>query len=179
MRPELMRPAYHGNIEALYELIHQDRPFAQTPLHVAVAMRHTNFALEIMRLKPSLSKKLNPNGWCPFHVALLSNQTSTVYRLLETKPELVCVKGREGFTSLLVENDNLNLLCEFLAVNPLSITDTTNRGQTALHIAVNKGNTRALNVLLSFLRRSLYREALYWEEKVLNWKDKNGDSVLL
>ncbi|PPD94434.1 hypothetical protein GOBAR_DD08563 [Gossypium barbadense] len=169
MSTKLMRAALDGDIDALYELIAQDphaldysdsQPFILTPLHIAVAEGNTNFALEIIKLYPFLSNKLDPNGWCPFHVALLNYQIATVFRLLET------------------ELDLHNLLREFLAVSPLSITDTTNQGQMALHIAVNKGNTEALKVLLSILRRSMYRNALYWEHKVLNWKDENGDTVL-
>ncbi|MBA0702232.1 hypothetical protein Goari_022558 [Gossypium aridum] len=136
-----------------------------------------------MKLYPSLSKKLDPNGWCPFHVALQNNQIATVFWLLETEPDLVRLKGRQVLTSLhlvaeFFDEIKHNLLREFLAVSPLSITDTTNRGQTALHIAVNNVNIDALNVLLSFLRRSMYRNARYWEHKVLNWKDEHGDTVL-
>ncbi|KAK5847267.1 hypothetical protein F383_33968 [Gossypium arboreum] len=194
MSTELMRAAHYGDIGALYELIAFDLhaldysdslPVVHTPLHEAVAVGNTNFALEIMKLYPSLSKRLDPSGWCPFHVALLKNQIATVLRLLETEPDLVRLKGREGVTSLhlVVDESRLdgtkhNLLREFLAVSPLSITDTTNRGHTALHIAAYNGNIEALKVLLSFLQRSTYRNALYWEHKVLNWKDENGDTVL-
>ncbi|KAG4156325.1 hypothetical protein ERO13_D03G167150v2 [Gossypium hirsutum] len=172
-----MRAALDGDIDALYELIAQDphaldysdsQPFILTPLHIAVAEGNTNFALEIIKLYPFLSNKLDPNGWCPFHVALLNYQIATEGRDL-TSLHLV-VEFLDGIQH--------NLLREFLAVSPLSITDTTNQGQTALHIAVNKGNTEALKVLLSILRRSMYRNALYWEHKVLNWKDENGDTVL-
>ncbi|TYH81498.1 hypothetical protein ES332_D03G204400v1 [Gossypium tomentosum] len=162
MSTKLMRAALDGDIDALYELIAQDphaldysdsQPFILTPLHIAVAEGNTNFALEIIKLYPFLSNKLDPNGWCPFHVALLNYQIATVDL---TSLHLV-VEFLDGVQH--------NLLREFLAVSPLSITDTTNQGQTALHIAVNKGNTEALKVLLSILRRSMYRNALYWEHK--------------
>lgn len=93
MDVDLLDAAYEGNIGHVYDVIvanphvldyFDSLPFVQSPLHVAVRMGHTNFALEIMRLKPSLSKKLDTEGWCPFHVALQDNQSSTVYRLLET-----------------------------------------------------------------------------------------------
>ncbi|TYG77611.1 hypothetical protein ES288_D03G208200v1 [Gossypium darwinii] len=163
MSTKLMRAALDGDIDALYELIAQDphaldysdsQPFILTPLHIAVAEGNTNFALEIIKLYPFLSNKLDPNGWCPFHVALLNYQIATVDL---TSLHLV-VEFLDGIQH--------NLLREFLAVSPLSITDTTNQGQMALHIAVNKGNTEAL------------KNALYWEHKVLNWKDENGDTVL-
>ncbi|MBA0795046.1 hypothetical protein Gohar_019321, partial [Gossypium harknessii] len=184
--------AQNGDVNKLYQAIakdsnvleHYDQThFAETPLHIATSRGHINFALEIMRLKPSLSKKLDEQGWSPMHVALQHKQTAMVYRLIETEPTLVRVKGREGVTPLHYvvqndENDEVKLLREFLAVSPHSVIDTTNKGETALHIAVEKENARALEALLSFLRRSWYREALYWEEKVVNWKDQNGETVL-
>lgn len=100
-----MRAALDGDIDALYELIAQDphaldysdsQPFILTPLHIAVAEGNTNFALEIIKLYPFLSNKLDPNGWCPFHVALLNYQIATVFRLLETELDLVRLKGRQG-----------------------------------------------------------------------------------
>ncbi|XVE65175.1 hypothetical protein DITRI_Ditri07aG0159900 [Diplodiscus trichospermus] len=109
-------------------------------------------------------------------------QISTVLRFLETEhgPDLVRVKGREGVTPLhhVVELGHLELLREFLSVNPRSIIDTTNQGETALHIAAKKRNMEALDALLAFLRRSWKGEALFWEEKVLNWKDEKGYTVL-
>lgn len=161
----LKNAAQNGDVNKLYQAIakdsnvleHYDKtPFAETPLHIATSRGHINFALEIMRLQPSLSKKLDEQGWSPMHVALQHNQISMVHRLIETEPTLVRVKGREGFTPLhyVVRNDEVKLWREFLAVSPHPVIDTTNKGETALHIAVEKGNSRALEALLSFLRRS-------------------------
>ncbi|XVF52529.1 hypothetical protein PTKIN_Ptkin05aG0025700 [Pterospermum kingtungense] len=190
MDPYLRNAAMNGDIDQLYEAIGKNPgvleevdiiPFVETPLHIAASRGHTNFAVEIMRLKPCFSKKLNEQGWSPMHLALEYKQRQTVLRLLETEDgaDLVRVKGREGVTPLhrVVQQGNLQLLKEFLSASPCSIVDTTNHGETALHVAVKEGNGEALKSLLLFLRRSRNREA-YWEEKVLNWKDKNGYTVL-
>lgn len=186
----LRKAALDGDVDKLYEAIGQNPgvledvnkiPFVETPLHIAASRGHTNFAVEITRLKPCFGKKLNEQGWSPMHLAVEYKQRQTVLRLLETEDgaDLVRVKGREGVTPLhrVVQQGNLRLLKEFLSASPCSITDATNQGETALHIAVKEGNTEALKFLLLFLRRSRNREA-YWEEKVLNWKDKNGFTVL-
>ena len=191
MDPILKKAALNGDVDKLYQVIGKNPdvldlidkiPFVETPLHIAASRGHINFAVEILRLKPCFSKKLDVNGLSPMHLALQKKEISTVLRLLETEDgaDLVRIKGREGVTPLhyVVEVGDLKLLREFLSVSPGSITDKTNRGETALHIAVKKGNDNALEALLAFLRRSWYEEALYWEEKVLNWKDEKGYTVL-
>ncbi|XP_022737172.1 ankyrin repeat-containing protein BDA1-like [Durio zibethinus] len=191
MDEQLQRAANKGDLDMLYRALaenphafdHLDKmQVVKTPLHRAVSEEKINFAIEIMRLKPSFSKKLDARGLSPMHLALEKKQIRTVHRFLETDngAELVRVKGKEGVTPLhyVVEQGDLKLLNEFLSVSPRSITDTTNRGETALHIAVKNGNTEALEALLVFLRRSWNDEALHLEEKVLNWQDEEGYTVL-
>ncbi|KAK8662494.1 hypothetical protein V6N13_092067 [Hibiscus sabdariffa] len=185
----LQHAAEDGDVDSLYRLIAEDPsvldrldevPFDRTPLHIAAMHGRVKFAVEIMRLKPSLSRKLDPDGRSPMQMALQNEQIPTVLRFLEMEPDLVRFKGRLGFTPLhdVVKRGNLQLLREFLAASPHSITDTTSEGETALHIAVRSRKTVVLDFLLSFLRRSWYREALYWEDKILNWKDQDGSTVL-
>ncbi|MFQ6657536.1 hypothetical protein Gotur_027162 [Gossypium turneri] len=173
MSTKLMKAADDGDIDALYELIAEDlhaldysdsQPCVLTPLHIAVKKGKYQFCLRDHEALPISFQEARPK-W------------------VRRSPDLVRLKGRQCLTSLHVvaaffDEIEHNLLREFLAVSPLSITDTTNRGQTALHLAVNNGNLPALNVLLSFLRRSMYRNARYWEHKVINWKDEHGDTVL-
>ncbi|XVE65176.1 hypothetical protein DITRI_Ditri07aG0160000 [Diplodiscus trichospermus] len=188
MDSELYNIACRGDVNRLYGVIAKNPyvldnidkiPFVETPLHVAASRGQTNFAVEIMGLKPSFSKKLNQQGWSPMHLAVQEKMKPTVLRFLETEhgADLVRVKGREGVTSLhyVVEQEDLELLNEFLSVSPDSINDTTNQGETALHIAVKNRKINALDALLVFLRRFCNGET---EEKVLNWKDEKGYTVL-
>ncbi|XP_028098749.1 uncharacterized protein LOC114298381 [Camellia sinensis] len=78
-RERLMAAAEARKIDSLYECIKDDPhildgidkiPFVDTPLHIAASAGHAHFALEMMRLMPSFSKKLNPQGLSPLDLAL-------------------------------------------------------------------------------------------------------------
>ncbi|KAA3469133.1 alpha-latrotoxin-Lhe1a-like [Gossypium australe] len=187
----MRKAALEGDVEKLYKIIDRNPkvldnidkyPVVETPLHVAASEGHTSFAIEIMRLKPSFSQKLDSRGMSPMHLALENNRISTVLRLLETEngADLVRNKGKDGITPLLhlVKQGDLHLLDKFLLACPTSIVDITNQGETALHIAVKTGNIEVLDYLLAYLQRSWKREALNQEERVLNWKDENGYTMV-
>ncbi|XP_017984857.1 PREDICTED: receptor-interacting serine/threonine-protein kinase 4-like [Theobroma cacao] len=83
MDERLRRAAQSGNIDALYDLIQDDADvlrridemqFVDTPLHIAAAAGHTEFAMELMNLKPSFARKLNQCGFSPLHLALQNKQ---------------------------------------------------------------------------------------------------------
>ncbi|KAE8055474.1 hypothetical protein FH972_012314 [Carpinus fangiana] len=149
MDQSLRDAAQQGNIDALYASIQKDvkvldrideLPFVETPLHVVAFAGHTQFASEIMRLKPSFSRKRNEDGFTPVHLALQNNQTEVVRQLLDVDEDLVRVQGREGVTPLhyVAQTGNLVLLAEFLNVCPKSIKDVTILRDTAFHIALKK-----------------------------------------
>ncbi|KAH7865827.1 hypothetical protein Vadar_011770 [Vaccinium darrowii] len=98
-----------GDINGLYGSIKEDShvldridaiPFVDTPLHTAASAGHTDFAIEILRLKPSFGRKLNPDGLSSLHLALINDKFETVKRLIKFDKELIQVKGREGANSL-------------------------------------------------------------------------------
>ncbi|CAL5360721.1 unnamed protein product [Camellia sinensis] len=205
-RGRLMAAAEAGKIDGLYECIKDDPhildgidkiPFVDTPLHKAASAGHAHFALEMMRLKPSFSKKLNPEGLSSLDLALRKREdlrrnledlglpnreeqsklrkelTQTITQLINFDKELIRVKGRESFTPLhyVAENGDIDLLAEFLLACPESIMDRTIRDETALHIAVKNSKLEACKVLLGWLRRSLNLQ-------LLNSKDEKGNTVL-
>ncbi|KAH7867288.1 hypothetical protein Vadar_031384 [Vaccinium darrowii] len=105
----LMVAAETGNINGLYASIKvdpkvlddiDDIPFVDTPLHTAASRGHTDFALEILRLKPSFGRKLNPDGLSSLHLALRNDKFETVKQLIKFDKELIRIKGREGVTPL-------------------------------------------------------------------------------
>ncbi|XP_027176562.1 ankyrin repeat-containing protein BDA1-like isoform X2 [Coffea eugenioides] len=185
MERKLTEAAQSGDINILYELLRLDpalldkfdKPsFMDTPLHTAAAAgstASTHFALEVLSLKPSFGVKLNPDGYTPLDLALQNRRFQTVKRLIQQDPELIRGKGRERYTPLhhVAEVGNADLLADFLVTCPKSIQDLTIRGETAVHIAVRNMNVRALQVLLGWLQRTN-------NEKILNKKDDNGDTVL-
>ncbi|XP_023922311.1 ankyrin repeat-containing protein BDA1 [Quercus suber] len=186
----LKQAAQHGNIDAFYMLIQGDvklleaideLPFVDTPLHIAASVRNIPFSMEMMRLKPSLVNKPNLDGFSPLHLALLNGQIEMVRRLLQVDRDLVHVKGKEGITLLHFAagiDDHLDLLVEFLSVCPHSIEDVTIRNETTLHIALKLNNLEAFKLLVGWLRQNMSKNAMFWETKVLNWKDDEGNTVL-
>jgi ankyrin repeat protein len=189
MEQSLRDAAQQGSIDALYSLIRRDAyildkinaiPFVETPLHIAASAGHTQFAMEIVRLKPSFAKKLNQDGFSPMHLALQNKQTQLVLLLLDVDDDLVRVQGREGVTPLhyVAQTGNLNLLAEFLEVCPKSIEDVTIRRETVLHIALKYSMFDAFRLVLGWLRRAWFRNASLWEKKLLNWQDEEGNTVL-
>ncbi|KAF3448242.1 hypothetical protein FNV43_RR08955 [Rhamnella rubrinervis] len=126
-------------------------PFIDTPLHIAAFHGKIPFAKEIMRLKPSFARKLNPQGFSPIHLALSNGQTNMVMRFLDGETDLVRVQGRE---------------------------DVTIHGETALHIAVKKRQVDALDVLVGGLLRACYKGCSVDEKVIMNWKDEEGKTAL-
>ncbi|GAY53875.1 hypothetical protein CUMW_152300 [Citrus unshiu] len=136
-------------------------------------MGHINFALEIMRLKPSFARKQNQYGFCPLHLALQKTHTQMVLRLIDVDRNLVRVQGREGVTPLhyVAEKGNVDLLCKFLAACPESILQVTIRRETALHVAAKNDKLEVLEVMLGWLR-------FVNKDDILNWKDDEGNTLL-
>ncbi len=187
----LNQAALQGNIDDFYILIREDvkllehideLPFVDTPLHIAASVGHIPFALEMMGLKPSFARKLNPDGFSPIHLALQKGRTEMVRQLLQVDGDLVGVKGRERITPLhyVAENcgDHLNLLYKFLSCCPKSIVDETIRKETALHIALKHDNLEAFKFLVGWLKRSWFKNAASYEREVLNAWDQEGNTVL-
>lgn len=107
--------AKSGNIGLLYELIHEDPyvldkiddvPFVNTPLHVAAVAGKTEFAMEMMNLKPAFARKLNADGLTPLHLAVDHSHFWLVLEVVKADPSLVRFKGRHG-------------TCSYLFVEPL------------------------------------------------------------
>ncbi|OIS98639.1 hypothetical protein A4A49_04354 [Nicotiana attenuata] len=91
MEEELKQTALTGDIGAFYGVLErepeilrtiEDKHFAETPLHVAAHAGNTDLAIEILSLRPSFGKKLNPSGYSPLDMALRNGQRETVKQLI-------------------------------------------------------------------------------------------------
>ncbi|XVF82860.1 hypothetical protein PTKIN_Ptkin16aG0084300 [Pterospermum kingtungense] len=186
---ERLRGAAHaGDINELYNCIREDgtvlkrmdgEEFVDTPLHIAAARGHSDFAIAMMYLKPSFGRKLNQDVYSPIHLALQSGNTETALRLLDADKDLVRVKGKEGYTALhyAAERENLDLLTRFLKDCPECVDDVTIRNETALHIAAQNESLGALEVLGRWLQRThIYGKIS--RAHLLNSKDRDGNTVL-
>ena len=191
---KLKEVTQNGNIEAFYRFIIRgdvkiledisQLPFVDTPLHIAASIgspKHIQFAMEMMRVKPSFARKLNLDGYSPIHLAVQAGHTQMVLRLLQVDVDLVRVKGREGRTPLhdaaaagTATEHQLDLLDKFLSVCPNSIEDVTIQNQTALHIALENNNLDAFKRLVRWLRKNKSENAM----EILNRQDEEGKTVL-
>ena len=201
MDQSLRDAAQQGNIDTLYALIQGDvrvldrideLPFVETPLHEAASAGHTRFASEIMRLKPSFSRKRNEYGFTPVHLALQNNQPEVVRQLLDVDKDLVRVQGKGGVTPLhyVVQIGNLHLLVEFLEVCPKSIEDVTIERDTAFHIALKNNQVDAFSILMNWYTHSRFYDMINSQKKhdkdillsgvrgLLNSKDEEGNTLL-
>ncbi|XP_057989519.1 ankyrin repeat-containing protein BDA1 [Hevea brasiliensis] len=185
----LTRAAEAGDIGALYALIRQDArvleridevPFVDTPLHIAASAGHIDFAMEIVNLMASFTRKLNPDGFSPMHLALRNEQMLMVMWLIDVDGNLVRLKGKGGITPLhyATEKGNLSILKECYKGCPESIKDVTFHGDTAFHIAVRNHQNDAFELLMEWLKKSSFKDADFWERELLNWKNEEGRTVL-
>ncbi|WJX87950.1 hypothetical protein P8452_70084 [Trifolium repens] len=186
---QLNAAAKAGDIDLLYTVIRNDPsiferidsiPFVETPLHISASMGHLQFAIEIMRLKPSFALKLNEQGFSPIHLAMQNGHMTMVSRFVKINKELVRVQGREGITPLHYASQigEVELLADFLFACPDSIEDVTARDETALHIAVKNEQFEALQVLVGWLKANYEKGARKLELKILNQKDEAGNNIL-
>ncbi|XVF83517.1 hypothetical protein PTKIN_Ptkin16aG0495000 [Pterospermum kingtungense] len=184
----LRKAAQYGNTDVLYALIKDDADvferidqmgFVDTPLHVAAAAGHTEFAMEIMNLKPSFARKLNQEGFSPIHLALQKEQTEVVVGLLSVDKDLVRVKGRDGYTPLhyVAKEGNIHLLSQFLDHCPLCMLDLTIGRETALHIAAQNNRFEAFKTILKWIQQTTEVSQLQ-RRRFLNLQDKDGNTVL-
>ncbi|KAG5536790.1 hypothetical protein RHGRI_024277 [Rhododendron griersonianum] len=194
IKERLKAAAETGDIEGLYESIKEDPnvldhidaiPFVDTPLHTAASAGQIDFAIEILRLKPSFGRKLNPDGLSSLHLALLKDKFEMVKRLIKLDKELIRVKGKQGNTPLhfiankeiyanqeqRVLDGRVNILAGFLFASPDSIEDLTNQDETALHIAVKTNNISAVEIILGLIR---------WinKKRLMANKDDKGNTAL-
>ncbi|KAA8525487.1 hypothetical protein F0562_007342 [Nyssa sinensis] len=178
MDQRLRGAAQTGNIDAFYAILGEDPyildgidkvPFVDSPLHIAAAAGHSHFAKEMMNLKPSLAKKLNKDGFSPMHLAVQNRHTKTVIGLVQVDADLIRVKGREGMTPLhcAAARGDVDLLAGFFNVCPKSIKDFTIRSETAMHLAVKGNMFEAFEVLVGWLRRASFEDAINFVEKVV------------
>ncbi|KAK1394933.1 PGG domain-containing protein [Heracleum sosnowskyi] len=182
MNERLNEVARTGTIDALYHLIGEDPSllgrvdelqFVNTPLHIAAQEGNIHLVLEMMRLKPSMTRKLNQNGFSPIHLALQGNKDALVIRMINIDRELVRVQGKEYSTPLhcVAKEGNVKLMVEFLLACPESILDVNIRKESALHIAVLNDKVDTVKVMLEWLK-------LLDSEFVLGWTDEEGNTIL-
>ncbi|KAK5793954.1 ankyrin repeat-containing protein BDA1-like [Gossypium arboreum] len=183
MDTRLKRAARAGNVSDLYSIIERDGnvlknldevEFVNTPLHIAAENGCTEFAMEILSLKPSFARKLH-RGLSPIHLAVQAGHKEMVLRFIEIDKDLVRIRGKNGETPLhyISRVGNYDgLLDKFLETCPDCIRDVTTINSTALHIATENNRLDVLQVLIRTLKKKDYCR------EVVNRKDKDGNTAL-
>ncbi|TYJ14691.1 hypothetical protein E1A91_A10G133600v1 [Gossypium mustelinum] len=183
MDTRLKRAARAGNVSDLYSIIERDGnvlknldevEFVNTPLHIAAENGCTEFAMEILSLKPSFARKLH-RGLSPIHLAVQAGHKEMVLRFIEIDKDLVRIRGKNGETPLhyISRVGNYDgLLDKFLEACPDCIRDVTTINSTALHIATENNRLDVLQVLIRTLKKKDYCR------EVVNRKDKDGNTAL-
>ncbi|XVE69088.1 hypothetical protein DITRI_Ditri09bG0122100 [Diplodiscus trichospermus] len=188
MNERLWRAAQSGNVNDLYPVIKDDADvfrridqmeFVDTPLHIAAAAGHTEFAMEMINLKPSLARKLNQEGFSPIHLALQNQYHGLVVNLLWFDNNIVRVKGRKGYTPLhyVASKGNVDLLSQFLDHCPNCILDLTGQKETALHIAAKENQLQAFKDILEWIQRTPENDQ-FQRRRILNLQDNDGNTAL-
>lgn len=183
MDTRLKRAARAGNVSDLYSIIERDGnvlknldevEFVNTPLHIAAENGCTEFAMEILSLKPSFARKLH-RGLSPIHLAVQAGHKEMVLRFIEIDKDLVRIRGKSGETPLhyISRLGNYDgLLDKILETCPDCIRDVTTINSTALHIATENNRLDVLQVLIRTLKKKDYCR------EVVNGKDKDGNTAL-
>ncbi|KAI6706431.1 hypothetical protein NL676_009393 [Syzygium grande] len=182
MERRLFEAAQKGNVDELIDLIRSNGLILEeaalegaghTPLHVACVAGHLNCVRELLKLMPKFTEKVNADGFSPLHIAAAQGHVDIASELLRGRQHLCSVKGRERRIPLhyAVVNGELNVMKLLLSASPESAEETTAREETALHLAVKSNRFDAMVVLVEHLKQ-------HNKERVINWKDKKGDTVL-
>ncbi|XP_024010852.1 ankyrin repeat-containing protein BDA1 [Eutrema salsugineum] len=68
----------------------------ETPLHAASMYGHLSFIKEILKLRESLGRELNKDGFIPLHIAAAMGHVEIARELLEKLSGEIClIKGKE------------------------------------------------------------------------------------
>ncbi|KAL1223751.1 Ankyrin repeat-containing protein BDA1 [Cardamine amara subsp. amara] len=147
---------------------------AETPLHVASMYGHVSFVKEILKLRESLGRELNKDGFTPLHIAASMGHVEVARELLEKLSSEIClIKGKERKIPLhyAAMRGRVCVLDELVSANPQSLEEITARGETVLHLAVRYYQFDGFVALLKRLKE-------FDKLCVLNKKDNVGNTVL-
>ncbi|PON99759.1 Transmembrane protein [Trema orientale] len=190
MENRLFEAALTGNVETLHKL-REENPLIlsdyslisphENPLHVATKAGKLGFVKEMIRLKPESVMELNKEGFRPLDIASALGHVEIVKEIIAstsctttTSGNDICrLKGKDGRTAMhyAVIHGKIEVIDELVSFSVECVKDLTVLGETTLHLAVKYYRFEALRSLVESL------EKLGLEELV-NWGDKDGNTVL-
>ncbi|XP_019444407.1 PREDICTED: ankyrin repeat-containing protein At5g02620-like [Lupinus angustifolius] len=145
--------------------------FIGTSLHKAALLGQLEFCEVVLDIKPSLAIEVDSEGRCPLHLASFEGHIKVVKSLLFTNSDVCFIRDKDGNLPihLAVSRGHIGVIEELIIAKPESIGMITNDG-SVLHLCVMYNHFEALNLLLQLVRGS--------QQQVLNFKDKEGNTVL-
>ncbi|OIW11238.1 hypothetical protein TanjilG_28329 [Lupinus angustifolius] len=137
----------------------------------AALLGQLEFCEVVLDIKPSLAIEVDSEGRCPLHLASFEGHIKVVKSLLFTNSDVCFIRDKDGNLPihLAVSRGHIGVIEELIIAKPESIGMITNDG-SVLHLCVMYNHFEALNLLLQLVRGS--------QQQVLNFKDKEGNTVL-
>ncbi|KAE9585504.1 hypothetical protein Lal_00018069 [Lupinus albus] len=145
--------------------------FIGTSLHKAALLGQIEFCEVVLDIKPCLATEVDSEGRCPLHLASLEGHTEVVKALLVTNSDVCLIRDKDGNLPihLAASRGHIRVIEELIITKPESIGMLTIHG-SVLHLCVMYNHFEAFNFLLQLVRGS--------QQQVLNFKDKEGNTVL-
>ncbi|GLU00356.1 hypothetical protein SLE2022_177330 [Rubroshorea leprosula] len=181
MEAKLVEAARLGNIAAFLSFLNEDPSLldrvalksVDNPLHVAALAGQTDIVREIITRKPAFAKELNQDGFSPMHIASANGHVEIVRELVKMGSDLFLLKGKDGVVPLhcAAMKGRVNVVKELVLACPEALREVTALGDTALHLAVKSNSMETVRLLIEELKRVQMTE-------IVNWKDKDGNTIL-
>ncbi|XP_042485352.1 protein ACCELERATED CELL DEATH 6-like isoform X2 [Macadamia integrifolia] len=148
-----------------------DGPDGRTPLHAAVAKKHT-LCINILLDKKKEIRRIDANGRNPLHYAASLGHSEEACCLLQKDTSIAHQKDNEGLCPIhiAVNKGYLGIIQAVLKYCPEVIETLNNDDQNVVHLAAKSGRKN----LVSYM---IYQKSNMFD-KLLNAKDINGNTPL-
>ncbi|KAI3991868.1 hypothetical protein MKX01_012813 [Papaver californicum] len=138
------------------ELASEVDPKGLSPLHMASTRKNFEMVRVLVEADPNVCVATDQHGRTPLHLAAMKNQVQNMKLLIETNPEAIKILLNRGETILhfSVKHssfEELSLLVELVGANeePVSVNSVDDDGNTILHLAVARRQTKIIDHLLN------------------------------
>ncbi|KAJ0091158.1 hypothetical protein Patl1_13822 [Pistacia atlantica] len=179
MERRIYEAAVEGSVISLLNLLQEDALlldrimagcYAETPLHVASMLGHTEFVQEILNRKPELAGELDSRKSSPLHLAAAKGYLDIVEKLVSINPEMCLVGDRDGRNPLHIAGikGHVNVLRELVQARPQAARILMDRGGTILHVCVRYNQLESMKFLVETMN----------DHEFVNFRDDDGNSIL-
>ncbi|KAF2284997.1 hypothetical protein GH714_034219 [Hevea brasiliensis] len=117
-----------------------------------------------------------PFAETPLHAAASVGHIQHAMEIMRLKPSFARKSNQEGFTPIhfAVQKEHFQLVLWLVDMDNDLVRVKGREGTTPLHFVAKKANLH----ILDRLQWDCHEQARYWEKRILNWKDVEGNTVL-